>query len=109
MLAFFTSKFGALFLHDLVELAFEEMAHAIFVELGSNLGAQVFLTLDIEQAADIGDFISEEGEGVFLLLVNLGIGGTFNALSVSLIVNTEGVVATAINRTPCDLQRTVTG
>ena len=50
------------------------MAHAVLVELGSNLGAQVFLALDVEQTTDIGDFISEEGEGVLLLLVNLDVG-----------------------------------
>ena len=50
------------------------MAHAVLVKLGSNLGAQVFLALDEEQASDIGDFICEEGEGILLLLVNLDVG-----------------------------------
>ena len=61
-------------LRHLVELAFEEMAHAVLIKLGSNLGAQVFLALDEEQTSDIGNFISEEGEGVLLLLVNLDVG-----------------------------------
>ena len=50
------------------------MAHSVLIELGCNLGAQVFLALDVEQTADIRDFISEEGEGVLLLLVNLDVG-----------------------------------
>ena len=61
-------------LYHLVKLSFEEMAHAVLVKLGSDLGAQVFLALDEEQASDIGDFIGEEGEGVLLLLVNLDVG-----------------------------------
>ena len=35
-------------LYHLVKLSFEEMAHAVLVKLGSDLGAQVFLALDEE-------------------------------------------------------------
>ena len=76
-------------LDDLVELAFEELAHAVLRESCGQFGAKVLLALDVEQRADIGDLLGEEGEGILLLLVNLGVGGALHALTVGTVVDAQ--------------------
>ena len=63
------------------------MAHAVFGEGGGQLGAEIAFAVDVEQRADVGDFFGEEGEGVLLLLVNLGEGGALRALTVGSVVD----------------------
>ena len=44
-------------LYYFVELAFEEVAHAVLCEGGGKFGAKVAFAVDVEQRADVGDFI----------------------------------------------------
>lgn len=49
-------------LHNLVEVAFEEVAHAVLGEGGGKLGAKVAFAVDVEQRANVWYFIGEERE-----------------------------------------------
>ena len=44
-------------LYNLVELSFEEVAHAVLGEGGGELGAKVAFAVDVEQGADVWYFI----------------------------------------------------
>ena len=57
--------------HYLIEIAFEQFAHAVFGKGGCYLLAQELLACDIEQCPNIGYFVGEELEGVLVRWVNL--------------------------------------
>ena len=87
---------------NLVEVAFEEVAHAVLGEGGGELGAKVAFAVDVEQGADVGDFVGEEGEGVLLLAVNFGVGGALHALAVGSVVDAQRQLPSAVDYAPCD-------
>ena len=89
-------------LYYFVELAFEEVAHAVLGEGGGEFGAKVAFAVDVEQRADVWDFVGEEGEGVLLLPVNLCVGGALHSLAVGSVVDAHGIVPATVDYAPCD-------
>ena len=83
--------------------------HAVFREGGGQFTAQVFLALDVEKGADVGDFVGEEGEGVLAALVYLDVGGALEALTVGAVVDAQGAGLAAIDYAPNDGQLACVG
>ena len=78
------------------------MGHAVFGEGGGQFLAEVAFAVDVEDGADVGDLVGEEGEGVFLLLVDWIEGVTLNALAVGGVVDTQRAGLAAVGALPGD-------
>ena len=81
------------------------MAHAVLGENDGQAFTEVALAVDVEEGADVGDLVGEEGEGVFLLLVDGIVGAALHALAIGGVVQAQRAGLAAVGALPSHQQR----